>query len=43
MQFKLTLLRQGARKMLKTIVMAVFNSTTTLADDDEEEEPDVGQ
>lgn len=36
MQFKLTLLRQSARKVFKTLVNAVFNTTTTMADDDEE-------
>ncbi|XP_026319057.1 gustatory and odorant receptor 22 [Hyposmocoma kahamanoa] len=41
MQFKLTLLRQGARKTIKAVVKAIFNTTTTLGydnDDDEDEE-----
>ncbi|KAF9420053.1 hypothetical protein HW555_003647 [Spodoptera exigua] len=38
MQFKLTLLRQSARKTLKSIVKAVFNTSTTMLDDDFDEE-----
>ncbi|XP_026743878.1 gustatory and odorant receptor 22 [Trichoplusia ni] len=34
MQFKLTLLRQSARKTLRSFVRAVFNTTTTILDDD---------
>lgn len=37
MQFKLTLLRQGARKMMKTIVKTIFNTSTTANDDDDDE------
>ncbi|XP_072932589.1 gustatory and odorant receptor 22-like [Epargyreus clarus] len=37
MQFKLTLLRQGARRVVNVITNAIFNTTTTAADYDEEE------
>lgn len=37
MQFKLTLLRQSARKAIKTVVKAIFN-TTTLGPDDEDDD-----
>lgn len=37
MQFKLTLLRQGA-KVVKKIVNTIFNTSTTLAADDDFQE-----
>ncbi|CAG9562425.1 unnamed protein product [Danaus chrysippus] len=37
MQFKLTLLRQGTKKVFKSIVDAIFNTTTTMSQDDVEE------
>ncbi|XP_053604917.1 gustatory and odorant receptor 22 [Plodia interpunctella] len=38
MQFKLTLLRQSARKALRTIVSAVFNTTAMMGDDDDDDD-----
>ena len=34
MQFKLTLLRQSARKTLRAVIKTIFNTTTTVLDDD---------
>ncbi|XP_063622034.1 gustatory and odorant receptor 22 [Cydia splendana] len=38
MQFKLTLLRQGARKAVRSIVKAIFNTTTMLPDEEYEDD-----
>lgn len=38
MQFKLTLLRQGARKAMRAVVRAIFNTTTVGPDDEEDDE-----
>lgn len=40
MQFKLTLLRQSARRTIKKVIKAVFNTTTTLADFEDEDDYD---